>query len=120
MNSTLTTISPSKNAAQIDLMTFIYHLRYRNLRVQLYPIRKYNGEFRELPPPIPTSKTADSGIFQVFECLDGEVEYEQDVPGKTIEPPENGESIPELTWEIRLKCHKEAKVAYGPWADRQR
>ena len=101
-------------------MTFIYHLKYRNLRVQLYPIRKYNGDLRELPPPIPTSKTADSGIFQVFECLDGEVEYEQDVPGKMIEPLENDEPIPELTWEIRIKCHKEAKVAYGPWADRQR
>ena len=34
------------------------------------------------PPPIPTSKPADSGIFKVFECSDGELEYEQDVPGK--------------------------------------
>jgi hypothetical protein len=37
-----------------------------------------------------------------------------------IEPLENGESIPDLTWEIRIKCHKDAKIAYGPWADRQR
>jgi hypothetical protein len=37
--------------------------------------------FLNSPPPIPTSKTADSGIFQVFECSDGELEYEQDVPG---------------------------------------
>jgi hypothetical protein len=120
MNSTLKTISPSKNVPQIDLMTLIYHLKYRNLRVQLYPIRAYQGDFRETPPPIPTSKPADSGIYQVFECLDGEVEYEQDVPGKMIESLENEEPIPELTWEIRIKCHKEAKVSYGPWADRQR
>jgi hypothetical protein len=52
--------------------------------------------------------------------LDGELEYEQDVPGKMIESLEDGESIPELTWEIRIKCNKEAKIAYGPWADRQR
>jgi hypothetical protein len=48
MNSTLTTISPSKNVPQIDLMTFIYNLKYRNLRVQLYPIRVYNGELHEV------------------------------------------------------------------------
>ncbi len=48
MNSTLTTISPSKNAPQIDLMTLIYNLKYRNLRIQLYPIKVYKGEFREM------------------------------------------------------------------------
>ena len=72
------------------------------------------------PPPIPISKPADSGIYQVFECLDGEIEYEQDVPGKMIEPSENDELIRDLIWEIRIKCHKEAKIAYGPWVDRQR
>lgn len=48
MNSTLKTISPSQNAPQVDLMTLIYHLKYRNLRVQLYPIRVYKGELREV------------------------------------------------------------------------
>jgi hypothetical protein len=37
-----------------------------------------------------------------------------------IEPLENGESIPDVVWEIRMKCNKETKIAYGPWADRQR
>ena len=37
-----------------------------------------------------------------------------------IEPLESGEPIPELVWEFRIKCNKEAKIAYGPWADRQR
>lgn len=121
MNSILTTISPSKNVPNIDLMTLIYNLKYRNLRIQLYPIKAYkNGELRELPPPIPTTKTADSGIYQIFECLDGELEYEQDVPGKIIELNDNDELIPELTWEIRIKCNKESKISYGPWADRQR
>jgi hypothetical protein len=120
MNSTLKTISPSKNLPEVDLMTLIYNLKYRNLRIQLYPIRVYQGNLRENPPPIPTSKPADSGIYQVFECLDGEVEYEQDVPGKMIELAENQEPLPELAWEIRLKCHKEAKISYGPWVDRQR
>ncbi|CAF4971055.1 unnamed protein product, partial [Rotaria sp. Silwood1] len=120
MTSTFTSISPSRNAPEIDLMTLIYNLKYRNLRIQLYPIRVYNGQTREIPPPIPTSKPADSGIFQVFECLDGELEYEQDVPGKMIERLDNSPPLPELTWEFRIKCHKEAKIAYGPWADRQR
>lgn len=48
MNSTLKTISPSKNVPQIDLMTLIYSLKYRNLRVQLYPIKVYKGELREV------------------------------------------------------------------------
>ncbi len=48
MNSTFTTISPSKNAPQIDLMTLVYSLKYRNLRVQLYPIKVYQGELREM------------------------------------------------------------------------
>ena len=76
--------------------------------------------FYNSPPPIPTSKAAESGKFQVLECLDGELDYEQDVPGKLIEQTENSEPIPELAWEFRIKCHKEAKIAYGPWADRQR
>jgi hypothetical protein len=37
-----------------------------------------------------------------------------------IEQMEESQAIRELTWEIRIRCHKEAKVAYGPWADRQR
>ena len=37
-----------------------------------------------------------------------------------IEPLENGESIADVVWEIRMKCNKETKIAYGPWADRQR
>ncbi len=76
--------------------------------------------FHNSPPLIPTSKAADNGIFQIFECSEGELEYEQDVPGKMIEPLENGESIPDVAWEIRMKCNKETKIAYGPWADRQR
>jgi hypothetical protein len=76
--------------------------------------------FSKRPPPITTSKGADSGIFQIFECSEGELEYEQDVPGKMIEPLENGQSIPDVVWEIRMKCNKETKIAYGPWADRQR
>jgi hypothetical protein len=48
MNSTFTSISPSKNAPLIDLMTLTYKLKYRNLRVQLYPIRVYQGELREM------------------------------------------------------------------------
>jgi hypothetical protein len=37
-----------------------------------------------------------------------------------IESLENSQSIPDVTWEIRVKCNKETKIAYGPWADRQR
>lgn len=69
---------------------------------------------------IPTNKAADIGIFPIFECSEGELEYEQDVPGKMIEPSEQGEIIPDVAWEIRIKCNKETKIAYGPWADRQR
>ena len=43
MNSTFTSQSPSKHAPQVDLMTLIYSLTYRNLRVQLYPIRSFEG-----------------------------------------------------------------------------
>ncbi|CAF5132539.1 unnamed protein product, partial [Rotaria sp. Silwood1] len=35
-------------------------------------------------PPIPTSKKVDNTTFQIFECAEGELEYEQDVPGKII------------------------------------
>ncbi|CAF5040742.1 unnamed protein product [Rotaria sp. Silwood1] len=48
MTSTFTSISPSRNAPEIDLMTLIYNLKYRNLRIQLYPIRVYNGQTREM------------------------------------------------------------------------
>jgi len=48
MNSTFTSESPSKNAPQIDLMTLIYSLTYRNLRIQLHPIKGYRGEQKEL------------------------------------------------------------------------
>jgi hypothetical protein len=37
-----------------------------------------------------------------------------------IEPSEQGEIIPDVAWEIRMKCNKETKITYGPWADRQR
>jgi hypothetical protein len=37
-----------------------------------------------------------------------------------VEPLESGQSIPDVAWEIRVKCNKEVKIAYGPWADRQR
>ncbi|CAF3397517.1 unnamed protein product [Rotaria sp. Silwood1] len=78
--------------------------------------------FDKLPylPPIPTSKKVDNTTFQIFECAEGELEYEQDVPGKTIEPLGNDETIPGVAWEIRIKCNKGTKIAYGPWADRQR
>jgi hypothetical protein len=48
MNSTFTSVSPSKHAPQIDLMTLIYSLTYRNLRIQLYPVKVYQGEQREM------------------------------------------------------------------------
>jgi hypothetical protein len=48
MTSTFTSQSPSKNAAQFDLMTLIYSLTYRNLRIQLYPIESYKGEMKEM------------------------------------------------------------------------
>ncbi len=44
MNSTFTTQSPSKHLPQIDLMTLIYSLTYRNLRIQLHPIKAFQGE----------------------------------------------------------------------------
>jgi hypothetical protein len=47
MNSTFTTQSPSKHAPQVDLMTLIYSLTYRNLRVQLYPTKAFRGEREE-------------------------------------------------------------------------
>lgn len=37
-----------------------------------------------------------------------------------IEPLTADESIPEVTWAISIKCNKDTKIAYGPWADRQR
>ncbi|CAF3740732.1 unnamed protein product [Rotaria sordida] len=120
MNSIFTSVSPSKHAPKFDLITLIYSLTYRNLRVQLYRNRAYRGEQNDILPPIPPSKHVDSDVFQIFECSEGELEYEQDVPGKMIEPLENGERIPDVAWEIRIKCNKETKIAYGPWADRQR
>ncbi|CAF4065238.1 unnamed protein product, partial [Rotaria sp. Silwood2] len=120
MTSIFTSESPSKYAPQIDLMTLIYSLTYRNLRIQLYRNESYQGEQNDILPPIPPSKKADVNMFQIFECSEGELEYEQDVPGKMIEQLENGESIPGVHWEIRIKCNKETKIAYGPWADRQR
>ena len=48
MTSRFTSISPSRNAPNIDLMTLIYNLKYGNLRIQLYPIRVYNGVLREV------------------------------------------------------------------------
>ncbi len=47
MNSIFTSESPSKNAPQIDLITLLYSLTYRNLRVQLYPIKVYKREQKE-------------------------------------------------------------------------
>jgi hypothetical protein len=43
MQSLFTSMTPSINAPDIDLMTLIYHLTYRNLRIQFYPIEKYTG-----------------------------------------------------------------------------
>ena len=48
VTSIFKSLSPAKYTPQIDLMTFVYGLKYRNLRVQLYPIRVYNGELREM------------------------------------------------------------------------
>lgn len=48
MNSIFTSESPSRNAPQIDLMTLLYSLTYRNLRIQLYPIKVYQGDQKEL------------------------------------------------------------------------
>jgi hypothetical protein len=44
MNSTFTCQSPSKTAPQIDLMTLIYSLTYRNIRVLLHPTKTYRAE----------------------------------------------------------------------------
>ncbi len=44
MNSTFMSQSPSKYAPHIDLMTLIYSLTYRNLRIQLHPIKAFQGE----------------------------------------------------------------------------
>ncbi len=48
MLSTFTSESPSRTAPQIDLMTLINSLTYRNLRVQLCPTKTYKGESKEL------------------------------------------------------------------------
>lgn len=48
MTSTFTSISPSRNPSLVDLMTLVYNLKYRNLRIQLYPIRVYPGDNREM------------------------------------------------------------------------
>ncbi|CAF1031213.1 unnamed protein product [Adineta ricciae] len=120
MNSTFTSQSPSRTAPEIDLMTLLYSLTYRNLQVQLIPVSGYKEEIREMPPPIPTTKGATKNAVQIFECPEGELEYEQDVPGKMSEPLQNGQAIPDVAWEIRMKCNKKTKIAYGPWADRQR
>lgn len=70
------------------------------------------------PPPIPTTKATDNGIFQIFECSEGELDYEQDVPGKITSGQD--ENTADVAWEIRIKCTKATKIAYSPWADRQR
>ena len=62
-----------------------------------------------------STKSSDKEIFQIFECAEGELDYEQDVPGKRIEN-EN----PDVAWAIRIKCNKETKIAYAPMVDRQR
>ena len=48
MTSTFTSQTPSRNAPKLDLMTLIYHLTYRNLRIQFFPIEAYTGTDREL------------------------------------------------------------------------
>ncbi|CAF4261605.1 unnamed protein product [Rotaria magnacalcarata] len=120
MNSTFSSESPSKYVPHIDLMTLIYSIKYKHLRIQFYPIKAFTEERHDILPPTQPSKTVGDGVFQVFECSEGALEYVQDVPGKTIEPSADGESIPDVLWEIRMKCNKETKIAYGPWADRQR
>ncbi|UJR36630.1 hypothetical protein I4U23_029350 [Adineta vaga] len=120
MNSTFTSQSPSRTAPEIDLMTLIYSMTYRNLQVHLVPVNDYEGERKEIPPPIPTTKGTAKDTIQIFECSEGELEYEQDIPGKMIEPIENGQAIADVVWEIRMKCNKKTKITYGPWADRQR
>lgn len=38
-----------------------------------------------------------------------------------VEPLSEGElSTPDVAWNIHVKCNKKVKIAYGPWADRQR
>lgn len=44
INSTFTSESPSKFQPDVDLMTLIYNLKYRNLRVQIYPFKNFKGE----------------------------------------------------------------------------
>ena len=48
MNSTFKSISPAKYTPQVDVMTLVYAMKYRNLRIQLYPSRAYQGELREV------------------------------------------------------------------------
>ena len=48
MNSTFTSVTPSRNAPDVDLMTLLYNLTYRNLRIQFYPIQAYTGKDREM------------------------------------------------------------------------
>jgi hypothetical protein len=48
MNSTFKSVSPAKYTPHVDLMTLIYTLKYRNLRIQLYPIRVYKGDVPEM------------------------------------------------------------------------
>jgi hypothetical protein len=40
--------------------------------------------FLASPPMTTKSKGVDLGVFQIFECAQGELDYEQDVPGKTM------------------------------------
>ena len=72
------------------------------------------------PPPIPTTKGTAKDAVLIFECPEGELDYEQDVPGKMTEPLENGQVVSDVAWEIRMKCNKKTRIVYGPWADRQR
>ncbi|CAF5185301.1 unnamed protein product, partial [Rotaria magnacalcarata] len=48
MNSTFSSESPSKYVPHIDLMTLIYSIKYKHLRIQFYPIKAFTEERHDM------------------------------------------------------------------------
>ena len=47
MSSQLSSVTPSRNAPKLDLMTLIYQMSFRHLRIEFFPIESYTGVDRE-------------------------------------------------------------------------
>ena len=71
-------------------------------------------------PNVGVKKQKQNMAITVLECAKGELEYEQDVPGKVTEPVEDDRARLGVAWKIAVTCLEGVKISYGPWFDQQR